>query len=108
MPIPRAHGPHVVALQTNAVRLADAALTDALVAAGVGWVMVSLHADTAELSDALTESPGTFARTLLGLDQLHRHADVTLVINFVLMARNRDALRALAGLVHAPLPRREP
>jgi molybdenum cofactor biosynthesis enzyme MoaA len=101
----REHGPHVVALQTNAVRLADPALTDALVAAGVGWAMVSLHADTAELSDALTESPGTFDKTLLGLDQLHRHAGVTLVINFVLMARNRDALLPMVRLVAARWPR---
>lgn len=101
----RAHGPHPVALQTNAVRLADAALTDALVAAGVGWVMVSLHAADAALSDALTEAPGTFDKTLLGLDQLHRHEGVTLVINLVLMARNRDALLPLVRLSASRWPR---
>ena len=101
----RAHGPHPVALQTNAVRLADPALTDALVRAGVGWAMVSLHADTAALSDALTDAPGTFEQTLLGLDALHRHEAVTLVINFVLMARNRDALRPVVRLVAARWPR---
>lgn len=101
----RASGPRPVALQTNAVRLADPALTDALVAAGVGWVMVSLHAVTAELSDALTEAPGTFEKTLLGLDQLHRHAGVTLVINFVLMASNRDAIVPMVRLVAARWPR---
>lgn len=101
----RASGPRPVALQTNAVRLADPALTDALVAAGVGWAMVSLHAVTPALSDALTEAPGTFEKTLLGLDQLHRHEGVTLVINFVLMAANRDALRPLVRLVAARWPR---
>jgi len=101
----RDHGPQPVALQTNAVRLADPALTDALVRAGLGWVMVSLHADTAALSDDLTGSPGTFERTLLGLDELHRHGGVALVINFVLMARNRDALLPVVRLVAARWPR---
>ena len=101
----RASGPQPVALQTNAVRLADPALTGSLVRAGLGWVMVSLHGHTADLSDALTESPGTFAQTLLGLDELHRHAAVTLVINFVLMARNRDALPPVVRLVASRWPR---
>jgi len=101
----REHGPHAVALQTNAVRLADPALTDELVRAGVGWVMVSLHGHTAALSDALTESPGTFEQTLRGLDQLHRHEGVALVINFVLMARNRDALLPVVCLVASRWPR---
>jgi molybdenum cofactor biosynthesis enzyme MoaA len=101
----REHGPHPVALQTNAVRLEDAELTDALVAAGLGWVMVSLHADTAALSDALTASPGTFEKTLRGLDNLHRHEGVTLVINFVLLASNRDAFPPMVRLVAGRWPR---
>jgi MoaA/NifB/PqqE/SkfB family radical SAM enzyme len=94
-----------VALQTNAVRLDDAALTDALVAAGVTLVQVSLHAARAALSDAITQAPGTFARTLAGLDHLARHAAVTLVINYVIVRRNVGELGDFVELVAARWPR---
>ncbi len=94
-----------VALQTNAVRLDDAALTDALVAAGVTLVQVSLHAARAALSDAITQAPGTFARTLAGLDHLARHAAVTLVINYVIVRRNVGELGDFVALVAVRWPR---
>lgn len=94
-----------VALQTNAVRLDDAALTDALVDAGVSIVQVSLHAAHAALSDAITQAPGTFARTLRGLDNLARRAEVRLVINYVIVRRNVGDLVAFAALVAARWPR---
>jgi hypothetical protein len=94
-----------VALQTNAVRLDDASLTDALVAAGVTLVQVSLHAAHAALSDAITQAPGTFARTLKGLDHLARHAAVTLVINYVIVRRNVGDLGGFVELVAARWPR---
>jgi MoaA/NifB/PqqE/SkfB family radical SAM enzyme len=94
-----------VALQTNAVRLDDASLTDALVAEGVTLVQVSLHAAHAALSDAITQAPGTFARTLKGLDHLARHAAVTLVINYVIVRRNVGDLGGFVELVAARWPR---
>lgn len=95
-----------VALQTNAVRLDDGALVDALVAAGVSLVQVSLHAAHADLSDAITQAPGTFARTLAGLDHLARHADaVTLVINYVIVRRNVGDIGDFVALVAARWPR---
>lgn len=101
----RAHGRHPVALQTNAVRLAEGVLTDALVEAGVRWVQVSLHATRADLSDEITEAPGTFAKTVVGLDHLHAHADVDLVINFVITRKNPDELAPFVRLVAARWPR---
>ena len=64
------HGARAVELQTNAIRLADPALTRALAAAGLDRAMVSLHGSTAEISDAITGAPGTFAATVRGIDEL--------------------------------------
>ena len=49
-----------VVLQTNAVRLDDAAFVGRLEEAGLDEAFVSLHGTTAEISDAVTEAPGTF------------------------------------------------
>lgn len=94
---------HAVTLQTNAIRLDDAALVAALVEAGLGEVFVSLHAADAEVSDAITEAPGTFVRTVAGLDNLHR-AGVHTTINFVICAANRDQPAAFVRFVAARWP----
>lgn len=101
----RAHSPRPVAMQTNAIRLADAAYTAALVNAGLGWAQVSLHASTAALSDAMTEAPGTFDKTVAGLDALHAHPSVDLVIAFVITRRNHADLAPFVRMVAARWPR---
>jgi MoaA/NifB/PqqE/SkfB family radical SAM enzyme len=92
-----------VVVQTNATRLSDAVVRE-LVAAGLGGAFVSLHADTAAISDAITGSPGSFARTVAGLDALVR-AGVPTVINFVICQRNLGRLVPFARLVSKRWPR---
>jgi MoaA/NifB/PqqE/SkfB family radical SAM enzyme len=87
----KASGAPFVSLQTNAVKLDDAALAKSLVDAGVDETFVSLHGCTAATSDAITEAPGTFVRTIVGLDHLHA-TGVTININFVLCEANRREL----------------
>lgn len=101
----REHGRYPVALQTNAIRLADPALTDSLVEAGVRWAQLSLHATEASLSDAITEAPGTFEKTVRGIDNLHAHAEVDMVINFVITRRNAGELAPFVRLIAARWPR---
>ena len=57
------------------------------------------------ISDAITDAPGTFEKTLVGLDHLHAHADVDLVINFVITRRNPGELVPFVRLVAARWPR---
>lgn len=95
---------HEVQIQTNAILLDDAARVDALVAAGVGDAFVSLHAATADVSDGITEAPGTFVRTLVGIDNLHARG-VRVMLNFVLCVANRGHLRQVIELVAARWPR---
>lgn len=95
--------PRPVCLQTNAVRLDDAALCRALADAGLAEAMVSLHAASADLSDAITEAPGTFTRTLRGLDHLAA-SGVRLAINYVFCEANRGAFGDFVRLVAARWP----
>ena len=99
----KAKGACEVELQTNATRLHDAALCRALADAGVDIAFVSLHGATAAVSDHVTAAPGTFARTLAGLDQL-REVGLRTRINFVLCEPNRHELPAFVALVAARWP----
>ncbi|HEX8794823.1 MAG TPA: radical SAM protein [Polyangiaceae bacterium] len=89
-----------IVLQTNAVRLDDGSLVARLEEAGLGEAFVSLHGATAAVSDAVTEAPGTFARTVRGIDHLHA-SRIQTVLNFVVCERNRhelvDHVRAIAA-----------
>jgi MoaA/NifB/PqqE/SkfB family radical SAM enzyme len=97
-------GVRAVELQTNAVRLADAELTRGLAAAGVEQVMVSLHGSTAEISDAITGAPGTFAATLRGIDELSQ-TSVRVRLNFVFCQANRTDFPRFVELVASRWPR---
>ncbi len=96
----RAHGARHVAVQTNAVLLAEGGVAAELVAAGVDAFQVSLHASDAAISDAITGAPGTHERTVRGVDALHR-AGARLLLNYVFSRGNLGHfpahLRAVAG-----------
>ena len=71
-----------VNLQSNAVRRADPALARAIAETGLAEVFISLHGSTSEISDAITEAPGTFDKTLVGIDNIYREG-VRVLLNFV-------------------------
>jgi MoaA/NifB/PqqE/SkfB family radical SAM enzyme len=93
-----------VQLQTNAVRLDDPELVARLVDAGLDEAFVSLHGATAEVSDRVTEAPGTFVRTLSGLDELSK-TRVRVTVNFVLCGWNYLEALAFVDLVGVRWPR---
>jgi radical SAM protein with 4Fe4S-binding SPASM domain len=57
-------------LVTNGLRAADAGLCGRLAAAGLHSAQVSVEGTTAEVHEAITRVPGSFARTLEGLGNL--------------------------------------
>lgn len=87
-----------VLLQTNAIRLAEGGLAASLAEAGIDEAFVSLHGATAAVSDEVTKAPGTFEKTVRGLDRL-REAGVRLQINFVLCQANLHELPAWVELL---------
>ena len=101
----KAHSRHPVGIQSNAIRLADPALVDALVAAGMEEAFISLHGSTAAISDAITEAPGTFDKSVVGIDNLHRAQQVFLLLNIVIHERNVEDLVPYMELVASRWPR---
>lgn len=87
-----------VQIQTNATRLGDPKLTAALAKAGLAEAFISLHGADAKTSDAVTRAPGTFAQTLLGIDQLVAHG-VRVSLNCVITGPNHQALEAIVRLI---------
>jgi len=82
-------------LQTNGRRLADADFARELADAGVDEFFVSLHGDSAEVHDWITQRPGSFDELVRGLDNLAA-LDVRVITNTVMIPRN---LPVLAGIV---------
>ena len=87
-----------IALQTNAIRLADPTLAQSLADAGVEQAMVSLHGSTAEISDFITSAPGTFEQTVLGIDQLAK-TPIHTRLNFVFCQGNYRDFPGVAKMV---------
>jgi len=85
-------------LQTNAIRFDDEAFARSLFEVGLREAFVSLHAGGASTSDALTGAPGTFARTVAGIDNLHR-LGVRVTTNFVLCSTNAAEFPSYVRLV---------
>jgi MoaA/NifB/PqqE/SkfB family radical SAM enzyme len=87
-----------VELQTNATRMANDDLAATLAEAGVDRAFVSLHGIDAETSDQVTEAPGTFVKTVAGVDALARTA-IALRLNFVLCQLNYRQFPAFVRMV---------
>ncbi len=102
------HGVPEVGLQTNAIKLADPAFARELADAGLRHAFVSLHGTTPEVSDRVTSAPGTFEKTVRGIQSLLA-VGVAVKLNFVLCGYNVDALPALPDFVQRefvePFPR---
>ncbi|MBK8253447.1 MAG: radical SAM protein [Polyangiaceae bacterium] len=88
----KTHSKLPVLLQTNAIKLDDEQLTNRLVEAGLDEAFISLHGTTAEISDKVTNAPGTFVRTVVGIDNLYRTGKVRIVLNFVICQSNASNL----------------
>lgn len=83
----RGEGATEVTVQTNATRI-DERLAAGLRDAGADLLFVSLHGSNAALSDIVTGAPGTFDKTVAGLDAAHA-AGLPLRVNFVFCEVNR-------------------
>jgi hypothetical protein len=92
------HSDYPVNLQTNAIRLSDPELARELAEAGLDEAFISLHGSTADISDAVTEAPGTHEKTLLGIDNIYAEG-VRVLLNFVICERNREDIVPFVQLV---------
>ena len=65
----KAEGASQVELQTNAIKLGDLDFCRQLIDAGVDQLFISLHGSKPDISDRVTEAPGTFDKTVRGIDR---------------------------------------
>ncbi len=87
-----------IRVQTNGRRLADRALAERFVAAGVDEWFVSLHGHDAEAQDYISQRKGSFDEAIAGLQNLSE-LGVTLMTNTVLTTLNVDHLSAIVETV---------
>lgn len=91
-----------VRIQTHGMRLADLDYCAELIAAGVDEFFISVTAADALTHDAITGVPGSFDRTLQGLENLDRFPAVSVLTNTVVTRRSYrqlpDVVRNLGHL----------
>ncbi len=84
----RAAGFDHVRIQTHGMHLAQAGYCDALIEAGVDEYFVSVAGPDAQTHDAITTVPGSFNKTLRGLENLDRRDGVVTLTNSVVTNRS--------------------
>jgi len=90
-----------VRIQTHGMRLADTNYCKELVDAGVDEYFVSVTAADAETHDAITKAPGSFNKTLRGLENLEAFTGVITCTNTVITERSyRQLPRVVERLGH--------
>ena len=92
----RAHGFEHVRIQTHGMRLANRNYCRELIDAGIDEYFVSVTAADAVTHDAITEIPGSFKKTMAGLENLEDFDGVTTLTNTVITQRS---YRQLADIV---------
>ena len=97
-------GVSVIELQTNAVKLANPEYTRLLVKNGLTNAFISLHGHTPELSDRITQTPGSFTKTVAGAKNL---ADLgaTVNFNFVMNKENYFTIPSYLEFIGSNFPR---
>lgn len=79
----REHGFEHVRIQTHGMRLSSESYCRELVDAGVDEYFVSVTAADAETHDAITEVPGSFDKTLRGMENLDTFDGISIMTNTV-------------------------
>ena len=90
-----------VRIQTHGMRLAQESYLAELIDAGVDEFFVSVAGCDAASHDAITEVPGSFEKTVHGLENLEKHPGVTSITNSVVTAESYQLLpRIVQALEH--------
>jgi MoaA/NifB/PqqE/SkfB family radical SAM enzyme len=91
----RRHGFEHVRIQTHGMRLASRSFCEELIDAGVDEFFISVAAADAATHDAITTVPGSFDKTLRGLENLEAYDNVATITNTVVTAQSYRQLRPL-------------
>jgi len=86
----RAAGVPVISVMTNGRALSYERYTAGLVAAGLNRVYVSIHGHEAKLHEGLTRTPGSFAQTVAGIEQVARLRRYGVALHTSTVVTNRN------------------
>jgi MoaA/NifB/PqqE/SkfB family radical SAM enzyme len=88
---------------SNGRLLRDRALAQSLLESGITHLLISLHGASAEIHEAATDAPGSFAQTIEGIDSVMdlRPAHVETGMNVTIVRQNVDHLKPLTELAIA-------
>lgn len=78
----RQHGFEHVRIQTHGMRLASRSFCEELIDAGVDEFFISMAAGDAATHDAITQVPGSFDKTLRGIELLDEFDSVTTITKY--------------------------
>jgi MoaA/NifB/PqqE/SkfB family radical SAM enzyme len=96
----RAHGFEHVRIQTHGMKLANERYCEELVEAGIDEYFVSVTAADAQTHDAITEVPGSFDKTMRGLENLERFPVATLTNTVITRLSFRHLPQVVERLRH--------
>ena len=91
----REHGFEHVRIQTHGMRLASRAYCEELIDAGVDEFFVSIAAADAATHDAITQVPGSFDKSMKGLEILEDYPGVATLTNTVVTTQSYRHMPAL-------------
>ncbi len=90
-------------LTSNGRLLRDRDLAEKVVHSGITHFLISLHGATADVHDAATDAPGSFAQTIAGIDNVMalRPAAMDVGMNVTIVQQNVEHLEPLTELAIA-------
>jgi len=97
----REHGFEHVRIQTHGMRLASRSYCEDLIAAGVDEFFVSIAGADAATHDDITGVPGSFRKSMRGLEILEDYPGVATLTNTVVTARSYRQMPALVDRLRA-------
>src|SRR5262249_50718687 len=88
---------------TNGRLLRDRNVAQNLVRSGITHLLISVHGATAEIHDAATDAPGSYAQTISGIDNVmaSRPSGLETGMNVTIVRCNVDHLQPLTELAIA-------
>jgi len=93
-----------IQMATNGVRLSDNYFLDRFIKSGIDKLIIPLYGSNSKIHDSVTQTPGSFIRTLKGIKGiLKKAADIKIQINSLILQQNKDNLLDLMDLVESKL-----
>lgn len=93
-----------VRIATNGVRLSDKHFLDRFIKSGIDELRIPLYGSNPKIHDSVTQTPGSFTRTLKGIKGIIRKAaNIEIQVSSLMLKQNKDNLLDLMDLVEDKL-----